>query len=116
MEQVRPGQIDPNVFESAILGRIASEQPALCPHLAHLRVLSREFTGVGSYTTFQCENCEAEIAEGQYILKGLIHMPGVAFGMGAVLFCKEGQPDFLETFTYDGSWCKCERPPISASG
>ena len=49
---MRPGQREPNEFERAILEWIAAEHPALRTHLAGLHILSREFTGVGSFTNF----------------------------------------------------------------
>jgi hypothetical protein len=67
-------------------------------------VLSREFTGVGSYTNFACDESPADAPEQQIVLDGLITMPGVAHGMSAVLFCKGGRPKCLEVVTYDGHW------------
>jgi hypothetical protein len=64
MESVRPGQLDPNVFEVAVLERIAAAHPPLRPHLAHLRVLKREFTAVGSYMTESSTNhrrCQIQV-------------------------------------------------------
>ena len=96
---MQPGQLEPNEFELAILERIASEHAELRPHLGVLRVLSREFTGVGSYTNFRCEGSGTECSD-PLGLNGLIMMPGVPNGMGAVLFCHAGRPKCLETFTY----------------
>jgi hypothetical protein len=102
---IRPGQRDPNEFELAILERIAAEHPALRAHLGRLHVLSREFTGVGSFTNFLCEDTEPVIAEQQLGLNGLIRMPDVPNGMGAVLFCRDYRPTCLETFAYgDDHW------------
>ena len=50
---LRPGQSIPNDFETAILERIALNNPSLREHFSRLHVLSREFTGVGSYTNFR---------------------------------------------------------------
>lgn len=52
----RPGQIEPNEFELAILDRITAQRPSLLAYMKNLHVLSREFTGVGSYTNFKCED------------------------------------------------------------
>lgn len=102
---MRPGQIKPNDLELAILERLASKDPSLRGAVGQLHVLSREFTGVGSYTNFACEDSSAVAPEKQVVLDGLITMPGVPTGMGAVLFCKGDRPKCLELFTYgDDQW------------
>ncbi len=97
---MRPGQLEPNDFELAILERIAAGKPLLRAQLGHLHVLSREFTGVGSYTKFKCAEAVGDAAEEQLDLDGSIVMPNVQNGMGAILFCRGGQPKCLETYTY----------------
>jgi hypothetical protein len=102
---IRPGQITPNEFEVAILERIAAKSPSLRTCLRHLHVLSREFTGVGSYTNFKCENNGAQAYEHRVGLDDLIVMPNVQNGMGAVLFCQGDRPKCLETYTFgDELW------------
>jgi len=96
----RPGQIEPNDFELAILERMAAKNPPLLACMRHLHVLSREFTGVGSYTNFKCEDEGAQVAEQRIGLDDLIEMPKVQNGMGAVLFCRGYQPRCLETYTF----------------
>jgi hypothetical protein len=97
---MRPGQIKPNEFELAILKRLASRDASIRPSIDQLHVLSREFTGVGSFTNFACEDASADTSEHQVSLDALIEMPGVPNGMGAVLFCKGDRPKCLEVFTY----------------
>ncbi len=102
---MRPGQIAPNEFELALLDRLASKEPALRRAVEHLRVLSREFTAVGSYTNFACEDAATTGPDKQLGLDALIAMPGVPNGMGAVLFCKGDTPQCLEVFAYgDDHW------------
>ncbi len=102
---MRPGQIKPNDFELAILERLASKEPSLLGAVGQLHVLSREFTGVGSYTNFACEDSSDNAPDKLVGLDGLITMPGVPNGLGAVLFCKGNRPHFLEVFTYgDDHW------------
>jgi hypothetical protein len=99
--QTRPGQIKPNEFELAILEHLARNEPSLRGSIAQLHVLSREFTGVGSFTTFACEKLTADAPRQQISLDdAIITMPGVPNGMGAVLFCKAGRPTCLEVYTY----------------
>ena len=80
--------------------RIAASNPLLRAHLGHLHVLSREFTGVGSYTKFKCAEAVGDAAAEQLGLDGLIVMPNVQNGMGAMLFCRGGQSMCRETYTY----------------
>ena len=102
---MRPGQLKPNDFEMAILERLANKEPSIGASIVRLHVLSREFTGVGSFTKFKSEEFAASTTERQIGLDGLIHMPGVPNGMGAVLFCKGDEPECLEVYTYgDDHW------------
>jgi hypothetical protein len=95
-----PGQLTPNKFELAILERIAQQVPALKASLAGLRVLRREFTGVGSFTHFQHPDLAPGVSDGPISMNAQVDVPGVPNGMGAVLFVKNGCADILETFTY----------------
>lgn len=97
---MRPGQLEPNEFESAILTQFATQEPWLGLAIDGLRVLSREFTGVGTFTKFACDAGGTDMPARQVVLDASIRMPGVQHGMGAVLFCKGNQPDCLEVFTY----------------
>ena len=102
---MRPGQTEPNEFEIAILNTIAQKNPVIRPFLERLHVLSREFTGVGSFTNFHCEETASGVPREYLDLNALIVMPNVPNGMGAVLFCRNGKPECLETFTYgDDHW------------
>jgi hypothetical protein len=99
---MRPGQLHPNEFEVAILQGFAQREPAILSSIDALHVLSREFTGVGSFTRFQYEGAESER---HLTLAAEIHVPGVPTGLGAVLFCRGDHPISLELFTYgDQFW------------
>ena len=97
---MRPGQLTPNTFELAILERIARQVPALKASLTGLHVLRREFTGVGGFTHFRHADPAPGISDGPVSMNARIDVRGVANGMGAVLFVKDGCADLLETFTY----------------
>lgn len=102
---IRPGQIEPNEFELTILERIAAKNPSLRMYLRNLHVLSREFTGVGSYTNFKCEGEGTQVVEQRIGLDDLTVMPNVQNGMGAVLLCQGDRPKCLETYTFgDELW------------
>lgn len=101
---MRPGQLIPNDFEVAILERIAAKHPSIALHLGRLRVLSREFTGVGSFTKFQ-RSSASDPPQEPISLNEHIAMPRVPNGLGAVLFCNGGYPACLEIFAYgDDHW------------
>ena len=99
---MRPGQLHPNELEVAILERLARDEPRLQGPFDALRVLSREYTGVGCYTTFLCnkESEELDIPFQQVYL----HMPGVPLGMVAALECRGTSPDFLELCTHGNDY------------
>ncbi len=102
---MRPGQSQPNDFELAILERLAVQKPSLRRAVDGLIVLSREFTGVGSFTKFKCDESTSSTPERQVGLDGLIRMPGVPNGLGAVLFYIGEQLKCLEVYTYgDEHW------------
>jgi len=92
---MRPGQLEPNDFEMAILRRMAVSEPWLAKCLDHLHVLSREFTGVGCFTNFKSVG-DLGPRERLVGLRGFIKMPGVPHGLFATLFCQDTDPVCLE--------------------
>ena len=96
---MKPGQLTLNEFEVAILEHIAKHEPSIRPLIPQLRVLSRESTGVGSFTTLYCQDSSPDLGE-RPIGYANITMPNVPSGMGAALFCEHGKPNILETYTY----------------
>jgi hypothetical protein len=100
---MRPGQLQPNEFETAILKRFAKQDPSLS--IDSLHVLSREFTGVGSFTKFLCGGSSETKWDRHLGLGAVISMPGVPSGLGAVLFCTGNEPNCLEISTFgDEHW------------
>ena len=94
---MRPGQLHPNELEISVLERIAWDEPRLSGPFSALRVLSREYTGAGSYTTFMRE-APKQADDLRPGLTSLLCVPGVPNGMGAVLWCRGTQPKCLELF------------------
>jgi hypothetical protein len=91
---MRPGQLEPNEFEIALLKRFAARDPSLC--LDSLHVLSRKFTGVGSFTQFLCDGSGETKWDRVLHLGAIISMPSVPSGLAAILFCTGSQPNCLE--------------------
>jgi hypothetical protein len=68
------------------------------------RVVRREHTGVGFYCDIAVED-GAPKASGDFDLGDVqAEIPGVAHGVGFVLFVKGGQLNLLEGYTYDEPW------------
>ncbi len=103
---MKPGQLHPNEFEIAILERMAEEAPSVRSQIKGLHVLSRKYTGVGSFTHFsEIVKTSLYIGAGPLSMDASILMPGVEHGMGALLFFDNGLPTFLEIFTFgDDAW------------
>ena len=100
MAELRPGQIEPNEFELAILEHLAQKVPCLGPLIPKLHVLSREFTGVGCYTNFRCDESTPDLGDRDVGLDANISMPNVPMGLCAVLSCENGKPKVLEICSY----------------
>jgi len=102
---MKPDQTILNELEKAILKALTVEHPPLKGMTDRLHVLSREFTGVGSFTHISSASSSVELGERQIGLQVSIRIPSVPNGLGAVLFCEEGKPTCLELFTYgDDKW------------
>jgi hypothetical protein len=98
---MRQRKAEPNEFELAILRSLSRQAPHEAPFFDRLHVLSREFTGVGSFTKFAIDEIGVEIPNKWPLhLKATIHMPTVPSGLGALLFYTGPQPECLEVHTY----------------
>ena len=100
---MRPGQLTVNELERAILQAIAAQGEVTLPPIARLHVLSREYTGVGSYTTF-LRSKQSEEKRTHVTLRARVRIPCVPNGLGAALFLRAGEPEVLECFTYSEHW------------
>jgi len=97
---MRPGQIEPNDLELAILERLKRQENSIRNPGRQLHVLSRKFTGVGSYTTFNVAKSSVDTPKRHVVLEAVIAVPGVEHGLGAVLWLKGDDPECLEVFSY----------------
>jgi hypothetical protein len=102
---MKPRQTNLNELEESILNFMAKDFPPLKEMINQLSVLSREFTGVGSYTNFQCLDSSSELDRERIGLQTTVSIPNVSNGLGGVMFCEEGKPKLLELYTYgDEKW------------
>ena len=96
------GQLKLNEFEIAIIDLLAGGTLSQDFRTGYIRVVSRQLTGVGCYTDFDCPQSDEYSHVG---LDAVINMPGVHSGMGAVLSLRGGRPLCLEIYTYgDELW------------
>lgn len=68
-------------------------------------VATREFTGVGFYTTFEVPETAPRTAGLDVTFGDVVgDLPGVSGGVGFLLYVKDGLLDTLEGYTYDERW------------
>jgi hypothetical protein len=103
MTVMRPGQIDPSELEIALIERYALENPDAHLSVSDLRVLSRTFTVVGSYTDFLIKDRAKTGARRVMHAKALVTIPGLQNGLGTVAFL-EGDKLVLELYTFGERW------------
>jgi hypothetical protein len=100
----------PNAFETALLESICRANPVKAAGLADmipdLIVLSREQTGVGSFTSFRLPDLVRSAASDRSALGSHeeVALPGLKFGLGILAFLEQGFPHLLETYTYGEAW------------
>lgn len=87
---------------------LAGDHPVLAQlrhQLETARVVNRELSGVGFFTTFAVDAPPVANAPKKFWL-GDVHgaMAKVRHGAGFVLFVDEGRLNMLEGFTYDDPW------------
>jgi hypothetical protein len=101
---MRPGQTTPNELEVALLEHFNTEYPDVRVNIATLRVLTRTYTGVGSYTEFVPRQKPTTGEQRTLQLRVMVSVPGQPTGLGALTFVKDGELTTLELFSYDGQW------------
>ena len=100
---MRPGQLHPNELEEALLNRLGLEHPDEQIAIRDLCVISRTFTGVGSFTEFRVKG-QRPVPRRVLNSSALVTIPGLQHGLGVVAF-REGSTLTLETFTIgDERW------------
>jgi hypothetical protein len=99
---------DFTLLERAVLRAICEvhllDRAALEAQLSTAIVLSRENTGVGSYTRFTVERSPSAAIGEQRLRPGpSARINGLEHGMGFILWLKEGYADCLEAYSYGES-------------
>jgi len=103
MSAHEPTSTQANALELAILARLSVAGAPV--DASKLKVVSREITGAGSYTTFASADPPPELWRDRVGLDVLIEVPGVPNGLGAVLWLNNDLPLCLEIYTFGGdSW------------
>lgn len=95
-----------SVFEASVLAWIAgrSEDLALRAQLARARIVEREYTGVGCYSTISVPT-DAPLSTASYSDRGPLSGPNfesevVEFGGGTLLWFDAGRASCLEVYAY----------------
>ena len=95
-------------FETAVLERIAEVNPGYRDQVLELircaRVAAREWSGAGGFVTFAPNSARFEPASLELDAEAEIQLPSLRYGLGALLFVRNGKADWLELFTYDEEW------------
>lgn len=88
-------------MEKEVIGLILRNEPTLGKQNENIRIIKREFTGVGFFSYFEGynDNSNTQISNVGAILNDSIHV-------GFTLFANEGKLNFLEGYTYDEPWPK----------
>src|ERR1700733_14847482 len=100
---MRPGQLTPNAFEIALLERVAADNADANICIAKLHVLSRTFTGVGSYTDFLVQGQPKTTPRRVITTPIVVTIPSLQHGLGVVVFI-ENEKLTLETYSFDQPW------------
>lgn len=89
-------------LERDVLTWIAANagDPALAEQLRSVQPLSREFTGVGSFTVLKVEPGLPDVGYRVAPIDPHIESPEIQDGAGVVLFCDGGQASLLEFYTF----------------
>ena len=93
-----------NELELSLLSEFARQVPALAPVLKELRVVDREFSGVGSFTTFAPATVQVAFPDGPIGLKCLIEIPGIPNGLLASITVQDGCVECLEIVALQSEW------------
>jgi hypothetical protein len=106
MQQMTSSKSNFTPLERAVLRTICemhlADRAALETQLSTSRVLSRENTGAGFYTTFAVKRVSNIAIGGERLREGpAARIDGLEHGMGFILWLKDGYADCLEGHSYE---------------
>ena len=97
-------------FESEIMEHIIAEDPAISHILENqyksAKITNRDFTGRGFFTKFEVCDKSLKLLDNPNCILGITQakMEGLKYGVGFILFVKDGLISTLECYTYDEPW------------
>lgn len=99
-----------NRFEQAVMDKLlAGDHPAMAilrAQAATARLVSREYSGVGFFCSFEVPADAPTLGAGGRLTIDDVNaeVTGLTHGAGFVLFVCDGRLDMLEGFSYDEPW------------
>lgn len=98
-----------NDLELKILEKVSENYPAIKSHIPFLRILNREYTGVGMYVNFIYSNKDEILNPIEPLNTVLgtnerIGLPGLKYGLCFVIDINNGKINFIELVTYGEEW------------
>ena len=97
-------RISLNELEAALLAAFAEQEPRLLSCIQGLRVTGREFSGVGTFTSFAPNAVPAATPRGPIGLDWIVDVPGIPNGLGASITVAADGIEFLEIASLSGNW------------
>lgn len=89
---------------TAICNMYSEDRAALESQLSTATLLTRENTGAGFFTRFKVDRTSCAAIGGKRLREGPeAKIDGLEYGMGFILWLKEGYADCLEGYSYAGS-------------
>ena len=99
-----------NKLEKAILERISTKYSDVKNHIPHLKILKREFTGVGMYISLMYENLRSvqplnsDLIPTSLSTNESIEIEGLQYGLVFEVDVKNGFLNYIELITCGEEW------------
>lgn len=109
-----------NKLESELLKFLLPQGPSpdvLFEQLKHCRVVDREYSGHGFFTSFEHEQGSPKVTEGHKNPFGMVYIesPQLEYGGGAIIFFKHDLIECLEAYAYGEGWPREELKTFALS-
>ena len=99
-----------NNLEISILERLSTKYSFIKDHIPHLKVRTREITGVGMYVNFipydypNRKNQNLILEDASVSTNDIIKIAGLKNGLGYEVDISNGKLQFIELVTYGEAW------------